>query len=328
MLSGLLLWQSFSATETSGKIIYVKVGGKGDGSSWARATGDLQAALFSAQKGDQIWVAAGSYKTTNDYNRSLSFIIPDGVQLYGGFAGHETSLMQRDWVANATILSGEIGTESFEDNAFTVVLTKGVSPATIIDGFIISDGTANGSGHFGSIRRSGGGWYNDGTQRPSSPTIRNCIFANNYARDGGAFYNNAQGGMANPLFKNCTFVANRCDLDGGAIFNDGRANGTANPQFESCLFQANSANYGGAMINYGVEGQSNPTLKNCSFIENSVYVSGTAIYNVRLKGEAAPDLVDCLFQRNQPDEQAPIRNFPEYCTGRENFSSHTEGMQF
>ncbi len=327
LLIGLGLGQSFKAAYSTKRIIYVRVDGTGDGSSWEKATGDLQAALFSARKGDQIWVAAGCYKTTAHNNRMLSFVIPDGVQLYGGFAGHETSLSQRDWVANATILSGEIGTESTEDNAYTVVLTRGVSPQTIIDGFIIADGTANGSGQFGDPMRSGGGWYNDGSRYPSSPTIRNCVFANNYARDGGAFYNNARGNLASPLFQNCTFVANRVDLDGGAVFNDGRSGGIANPRFEQCLFQANSANYGGALLNYGVEGQSNPVLKNCTFAENSVYVAGTAIYNVRLKGEAAPDFVDCHFRQNMPPEQAPVRNFPE-SKNRNAFSSRMEGVRF
>ncbi len=327
MVLGLALWPSFTQEHLSGRIIYVKAGGTGDGSSWQNATGDLQAALFAARKGDQVWVAAGRYQTSPDNNRMLSFIIPDGVKLYGGFAGYETSLAQRDWVRNATILSGEIGTESSEDNAYTVVLTRGVSSETVIDGFIIADGTANGTGKFGDPVRSGGGWYNDGTRYPSSPTIRNCVFANNYARDGGAFYNNARGRQASPLFQNCTFVANRVDLDGGAVFNDGRGGGAANPRFENCLFQANSANYGGAMINYGVEGQSNPVMQNCSFVENSVYVAGTAIYNVWLKGEATPEFVECRFQRNQPEAQPPVRNFPD--PGRSDaFSSRMDGLRF
>ena len=49
--------QAFSA------VIYVRpdVAGANDGTGWADAYGDLQAALAAANPGDEIWVAAGRY---------------------------------------------------------------------------------------------------------------------------------------------------------------------------------------------------------------------------------------------------------------------------
>ena len=35
----------------------------------------------------------------------------DSLKVYGGFAGGEISIDERDWVANETILSGEAGIE-------------------------------------------------------------------------------------------------------------------------------------------------------------------------------------------------------------------------
>ena len=74
---------------------YVKVGGTGDGSSWEKAAGRLQAAINASSAGDEVWVAEGTYqpdslikktkKTTN------AIFLKDGVSLYGGFAGNETS---------------------------------------------------------------------------------------------------------------------------------------------------------------------------------------------------------------------------------------------
>jgi hypothetical protein len=121
------------------------------GASWDTAYPDLQMALAAAQSGDEIWVAAGTYKPTTGTDRTVSFVMVTGVGIYGGFAGTETARSQRDWSAHATILSGDIGTiGTATDNSYHVVV--GANGA-VLDGFTITGGCANGSG----INENGGG---------------------------------------------------------------------------------------------------------------------------------------------------------------------------
>jgi hypothetical protein len=84
--------------------------GNADCSSWANAC-TLQTALSGAVSGDEIWVKQGvHYPDTSGLSdpRTATFTLKNGVAVYGGFAGTETSRDQRNWQANLTILSGDI----------------------------------------------------------------------------------------------------------------------------------------------------------------------------------------------------------------------------
>lgn len=280
------------------KVIFVQAGSNGDGSSWANAMGDLQQALKAAQAGDQIWVAAGKYLPTKSADRTIAFRIPTDVEIFGGFAGNETALDQRDWKNNVTILSGEIGSNSIDDNSYTVVYTKNVTAATVIDGFVITAGAANGSGAKGDISRCGGGWYNDGSNGESNPTILNCHFTNNYGRDGAGLYNFAQNGVANPTIQNCKFTYNHADLDGGAIYNDG-SNGICSPLIESCLFEQNEATYGAGIYNLANNGETRPMIVGSEFVKNISYIRGGSIFNSKNdNGNTEPVVQNCRFADN------------------------------
>jgi predicted outer membrane repeat protein len=280
------------------RVIFVKTNSNGSGSSWADAIGDLQHALKMAQSGDQIWVASGKYIPTRSADRNIFFQIPSGVEVYGGFAGHETDVNARDWKTNLTILSGEIGSNSIDDNSYTIVYTKNVSAETVVDGFVISGGTANGTGAKGSINRCGAGWFNDGSNGESSPVIANCVFVNNYGRDGAALYNLAKNGNTSPTITNCRFSYNRADLDGGAIYNDG-SNGICSPTIESCIFEQNEATYGAGVLNTASHGIAKPVIINCDFLKNISYIRGGSIYNNRDdNGSSEPIVQNCRFSDN------------------------------
>src|SRR5690606_7714723 len=99
----------------------------GDGASWATAFHDLQDALAIAQAGDEVWIAEGLYKPTEGSDRTATFTLMSGVALYGGFDGTETQREERDWEANVTVLSGDVGVPGDStDNAYHVVTASGV----------------------------------------------------------------------------------------------------------------------------------------------------------------------------------------------------------
>jgi hypothetical protein len=81
----------------AGVVWYVKPAatGAGDCSSWADAC-MLQTALGGASSGDEIWVMAGTYTPTSGTDRAISFQLVNAVATYGGFAGTETLLGDRD----------------------------------------------------------------------------------------------------------------------------------------------------------------------------------------------------------------------------------------
>src|SRR5271157_4844982 len=171
--------------------------GSNNGQSWANAYTDLQAALTSTQlhSGDQIWVAQGTYHPTSGTDRTISFALKDGVQVYGGFAGTETNLNQRDWVHNVTTLSGDIGQPNVNsDNSYHVVTATNLTSAAVLDGFTITGGN-------GSSYNTGGGLY----ASSSSLTLTNLIFSGNSAFLGGGMYNYSS---SSPTLTNVTFSSN------------------------------------------------------------------------------------------------------------------------
>ena len=93
----------------------------------------------------------------------------NGVAIYGGFAGSESNLEERDWVSNVTIPSGDIGVEGYVyDNSFNVFYHPSevaLDNSAILDGFYITGGYGN----------NGAGMFN----ASSSPMIINCTFTGN-----------------------------------------------------------------------------------------------------------------------------------------------------
>jgi predicted outer membrane repeat protein len=262
-------------------IIRVSSNGKGNGTTWKNAMGNLQDALKKAKSGDQIWVAAGMYFPTMSKDRTISFQINEGVALYGGFEGTEMSIDKRNPNENPTILSGNIASEDADDNSYNVIYTKNVSAKTIVDGFFVVGGHADSDVKPTIRQRSGGAWYNDGKDGGNSnPTIVACVFMDNFAKDGGVLYNNGGSGNASPILTDCIFQNNSSDLDGGAIYNDGRLKGNSSPSLKNCKFLDNKGNYGGAIFNYGLGGTTQPTFVECEFSTNNAYVKGGAVFHM------------------------------------------------
>jgi hypothetical protein len=156
ILTSLFVATTLFATAT---IRYVKTGGTGDGSSWANASGDLQKMInesgntVSYPDADEVWVAAGTYipvrrADSAQYNHVYTpsngdnaFVLKDNVFVYGGFAGNETELEQRDWNRYPTILDGKLSDAKYCSHV--VIAAVGGESFFVLNGFIIQISPGN-----------------------------------------------------------------------------------------------------------------------------------------------------------------------------------------
>jgi hypothetical protein len=228
--------------------------GASDGSSWANAFRDLQDALDDAIAGEEIWVASGVYKPDVGTDRLATFLLRNGVAVYGGFAGTETQRSERSWQAHVTILSGDINNSGDSNgNAYHVVTGNGTDNSTILDGFFIQGGYATGS----NPHNLGGGVYNSN----GSPTLSNLVIAGNRASIGGGMYNS----NSSPALTNISFVGNRASTFGGGLANEAGSN----PVLNNVSFSGNHAgSAGGGMDNFN---DSNPIIRNSLFWGNEAF---------------------------------------------------------
>lgn len=313
-----LSWTSIVYTQ----IHYVSIGANGAGTSWSDASGNLSEILAIAEAGDQVWLAAGTYYPTQcspctDTDRDISFEIPDSVEVYGGFAGTEVNLNQRDWESNVTLLSGDIDQDGLIiNNARTVVLFSRVSAATVLDGFSIIEGNAiKVGGSTSGKENSGAAVFNQGelSNSMSHPVLRNCIFENNTASGyGGAVYSTGGfTGNASPVFENCIFQNNHSELGGGAFFNYASFSGVTRPEFTSCVFLNNSStlNGGGAVYNQGAEtGDCNPLFVDCVFDGNTTTDYGGAVHSHGREGQSNSIFQHCTFRNNEANFGGGVSN--------------------
>jgi hypothetical protein len=122
--------------------------GANTGEDWANAYTDLQSALDVASRYGNVryfYVGRGTYYPTSSANRHASFIMVDSVQIYGGFAGTEDHLDDRDPAMNPTIFSGDIGTSGDStDNTFHILYLPADVKGAVVDGIKIIHANANG----------------------------------------------------------------------------------------------------------------------------------------------------------------------------------------
>lgn len=242
-----------------------------DGLSWGTAFATIQAGINAAfaAGGGEVWVADGLYDEVR-VNSTGTLFLREVVRLYGGFAGGETAVTQRDWAANETIIDGSKARNG--EAAYHVVAGANNS---YIDGFTIRGGRAKVIGTSTSSQQ-GGGMYNPNV----SVVVANCYFTDNIAeRVGGAIYN----GGGSPRIVNCRFVSNKVE----------------------CLGNPSGFAYGGAIYN----SDTRVTITNCDFVTNQAktsaswqgarediyaYAYGAGVYSYN----STVILEDCLFHQN------------------------------
>ncbi|RLB65614.1 MAG: hypothetical protein DRI90_01515, partial [Deltaproteobacteria bacterium] len=223
-------------------VVYVdaETEASGEGSSWQDAFRTVQEGIDLAHCASlnagtceqwQVWVRAGSYFIQQGC-RTHSVRLRANTEVYGGFAGTETTLEDRDWESHETILDGRDGPES-ENHVYHVV--HGATDARL-DGFTVSGGRADQENH--PNHSDGGGMVN----LAASPAVHHCTFRDNTAALRGGGMNNLA--TASPTVVGCKFIDNHAGENGGGMANTAGSS----PVITDCLFEENTAvEYGGGI---------------------------------------------------------------------------------
>ncbi|MBK6930226.1 MAG: right-handed parallel beta-helix repeat-containing protein [Saprospirales bacterium] len=312
------------------KTIYVKhdATGANTGTSWADAYASLTDALTNAVPGDQVWVAAGTYKPVS-MTPNASFAMQSGISLYGGFNGTETMLSARNPETNVTVLSGDLAGNDLpgdfamnrSDNSIHVVeVSASANPAgpALIDGFTISGGHTLTTTANPDLTRRGGGIM---TTTPL--TVRNCLLSGNFGDSGGAMailnasasgslvescvieanmvYINTQtntSGQSAGIFvrdvssltvKDCVFRNNRTSRGCLYPFN------SLGVVIDNCTFENNDGTgfTSAGLFTY----HTSFTVTNCTFFGNMAN-GASAWYNDDRDGGRFGTVNNCLFENN------------------------------
>lgn len=286
------------------RIRYVKptATGTGDGSSWDNASGDLQKMIDEladnnvSQQAGEVWVAAGTYKPQSQLisgmNYSASFRMRDGISVYGGFVGNETSKQERakgtmPWdFTNVTVLEAAyyesklawtnskwtVGSDS-RHVVWFAPMSGGTAFAnvTTLDGVTIQGGYAQGgTGQDDFLTDRGAGVYMDG----ANAYLSNCIVRENYATgNGGGVY------LKNGRVQTSLIYNNNADADGGAVYVENRG-----LVYRSMLTNNSALNGAGVYLYNGAEASSDDPdhpeyliLSTCVVSNNTVRGNG-AVY--------------------------------------------------
>ena len=293
------------------KVLRVKQGaipGGSNGATWATAFTNLQDALSLARAGAatgnadddvaEIWVAAGVYKPTASTNdRNASFELVNNTAIYGGFAGVETKLSQRqpDPLLNDTILSGDLlgndtttpwdNPATYNDNSIAVCRADtAVGDGTVLDGFTITGGNA---------ANYGGGLFSYGR-----PRLKNLFFRANYGVNGAGVLVWLPTATAVPyVISDCLFLQNGAGAGGaGGMLVQGQLGANINQPFviTNCHFYQNAATAGGGGGGL-VVGQGVFEIKNCTFAWNVTATMGGGIAVLR---PATARISRCQFLGN------------------------------
>ncbi len=345
------------APAAPGDIFYAATDGAGvpPYDSWFSAATDLQAAIDLAADTPggphQVRVKQGVYRPVGNPHiltenpRDFCFALRNNVEVYGGFAGDETSFDRRDPAVNQTILSGDRGDPAAwsdgtliidadsrfhppptgvaeldlpvlnnSDNLYRVIWNPDQIPridrTAVLDGFIIAGGHAD-----GPIEEleSGAGMRN----QCASPTVTGCVFSGNRAKDlGGGIFNY----FSAPEVSGCVFSGNQADTGAGICHQDvsvSRAGG-AGKEGEGTGGRRASGPAGPPVVagsvfrgNYADAGGgianlgSSPVVTGCEFSGHYTDVGG-GIFNFQ---GAAPAVTGCLFRGNSASSGGGIFNY-------------------
>ncbi len=280
----------FAQTPNYQGIIYVTPTGAGthSGDSWANATSSIDTAQTLAQANNAVvWVAAGVYYGDTTATAENAFVMTEGVNVYGGFAGNEPDsfdLTLRDFEMNETILDGDSARRVlYQPNNFNT--------ETIWDGFTIQHGYLT-IGYGAGVKLKGQGclsycliqyntllgtFYQGGGVDAENSTVSNCKITNNNNNDGygGGVY------ASYSTIYNCQITSNSAMHNGGirAFYSN----------VTNCHIIGNNTTHGssGIFARYSI-------VNDCLITDNAtdgngggVYASNSSINNCEITGNTA-----------------------------------------
>ena len=284
---------------SSSRIRYVKeqATGAGDGTSWDNASANLQAMIDElAESGDgqpgEVWVAAGEYEPLTQLipgtSHTASFRMRNGVSVYGGFAGGESSKTERDKVpdgmpwqfVNKTILSAAYYSADnleFSNNKWTTTSDsrhvvwfapmdgEDFTLPTYLDGVTVRGGYAQGgTGLDDFMTDRGAGVYMDGENTYLvNSTVTECYATGN----GGGVY--LRGGRV----QTSLIYNNNADQGGGAVYVDGQG-----LVHRSMLANNSARNGAGAYLNHTEGTAPEYLVVSTCVVSNNTSTGNGAIY--------------------------------------------------
>ena len=320
--------ESIIVENITSNIIFVNddANGNNNGTSWEDAFNDLQDAIAISVKGDQIWVASGIYYAS-DNDATESFSLVEGTNLYGHFAGNETSIDQRDLtnIDNISTLSGDFNNTPKDptDNTNNILIaTNG-----IIDGFNIIDGyspskmkkmqSSQDINKSPSKKMGPQPMMNNNTRLSNSmASSANDNTVNTPSSLGHSSPDQIKSGDAestangagivvwgvSAIIKNTTI--SDCYADkGGAVYVNVTGDLETQPIFYNVIFENNSAATRGGAVS--IDMFSDPIFVDCKFINNTCDSKGGAIYD---DFGCSPRLYNCLFVGNDCEVAGAMGN--------------------
>lgn len=332
ILLGMGIYTVFGVGQAQAQTTYfVKENGTGSAltaTDWSTASGDLQDVINNAVAGDKIFVMTGTYKPNRPANtptivnvtsRDNAFVLKEGVSIYGGFAGTETTLAERLTIGE-TILSGDLSGDDIPndissnktDNAYHVVIAANLNTGNVFNGFTITGGyaaslttniTVNTITTVG--RRYGGGLY---ITTSTNLTVSDVISKYNYGLGDGNGGNKTGAGIL--IENNSNVIFNNCIIANNVSANNGYGAGVSTHSnvtvvFNDSKFLNNASGYAGGAISLGNGTSANTKFTNCIFEGNTATTRGGAI---DIRGNT-PTIDICIFKNNSSPLGGAIGNF-------------------
>jgi len=225
-----------------------------DGSGWAKAVKTIQKGLdLAGTVGCTVPVADGTY--TGADNKDLDF------------KGKVIHLKSAGGAANCII--------DCENSGRGFYFHTGETNSAVVEGFTIQNGVADPGG----TETRGGGILCS----YSSPTIVNCVIANNRAGGGGGIHcgasspiiinciiaNNSRSGIScerysSPTLTNCTIANNTSSYGGGLTYYY-----DSHPVLNNTILWGNTATSNGNQL-YSSDSASSVTLDHCCYADNTL----------------------------------------------------------